>query len=123
MLKREQRASIATANPADLRWKRVAMVLFSFYPEDPRPRRAAEALGNCGMKVHLICLREQSAEPRRDVYNGVNIRRLPVTRRRGGVFGYLYQYTAFLVLSSSLVAFRSLAERYDLVYVHNMPDF
>jgi len=123
MLKPAQRASVATANSADLRGKRVAMVLFSFYPEDPRPRREAEALVNCGMKVDLICLREQSTEPRRDVYNGVNIRRLPVTRRRGGVFGYLYQYTTFLILSFSTVAFRSLAERYDLVYVHNMPDF
>jgi glycosyltransferase involved in cell wall biosynthesis len=123
VLKPMQAESIATANPAHLRGKRVAMVLFSFYPEDPRPRRAAEALVNCGMKVDLICLREHSTEAGSEVYNGVNIRRLPLTRRRGGVLGYLYQYTAFLFLSSAFITFRSLAERYDLVYVHNMPDF
>jgi glycosyltransferase involved in cell wall biosynthesis len=122
-MKTMQAPSIAAANSTNLRGKRVAMVLFSFYPEDPRPRRAAEALVKCGMKVDLICLREHVTEPRSEVYNGVNIRRLPLTRRRGGVVGYLYQYTAFLILSSLVIAFRSLAKSYDLVYVHNMPDF
>jgi glycosyltransferase involved in cell wall biosynthesis len=103
--------------------KRVAMVLFSFYPDDSRPRRAAEALVGCGMHVDLVCLRENSADRKIEVWNGVHIRRLPMTRRRGGVLGYLFQYTAFLVSSSWIVGVRCLRQRYDLVYVHNMPDF
>src|SRR5262245_19138638 len=106
-----------------LRGKRVGMVLFSYYPEDPRPRRAAEALANCGMHVDLVCLRENSNEPKRDLLNGVHIRRVPIQRRRGGVFGYFYQYLAFLIASSAIIAACSLRRRYDLVYVHNMPDF
>src|SRR5215472_5840698 len=114
MLKPAQRASIATANSADLRGKRVAMVLFSFYPEDPRPRRAAEALVSCGMIVDLICLRENKEEAKVDVWNGVNIRRVSIQKRRGGVFGYFYQYAAFLVLSSLIILARSLGHRYDV---------
>ncbi len=98
------------------------MVLFSYYPADPRPRRAAEALAACGMTVDLICLRE-SDDPKSESFNGVNIRRVPITRRRGGVLGYLYQYSAFLFISSVIVILRSLRRRYHMVYVHNMPDF
>ena len=121
-MKTVQDTNIAVADSTNLHGKRVAMVLFSLYPEDPRPRRAAEALVNIGMAVDLICLREKP-EPKTGVWNGVNIRRLPVTRRRGGVLGYFYQYAAFLILSSVVVALRSIVKRYDLVYVHNMPDF
>src|SRR5712692_11772687 len=75
-----------------LRGKRAAVVLFSYYPMDPRPRRAAEALVNEGMSVDLICLREGKTQPKRETVNGVDIRRVPLRRRRGGVFGYLFQY-------------------------------
>jgi len=111
------------AAPSPLRGKHAAMVLFSFYPEDPRPRRAAEALISAGMSVDLVCLRESREEDKREVFNGVDIRRVPVNKRRGSVLGYLYQYSAFLLMSSWIIAVRSLSRRYDLVYVNNMPDF
>lgn len=97
------------------------MVLFSYYPMDPRPRRSAEALVNEGMTVEVVCLREAD-DPRRQTWNGVDILRVPLQRRRGGLFGYVYQYLAFLLMSSVILAVRSLTRRYDLVYVHNMPD-
>ncbi len=106
-----------------LQGKRVAMVVFSYYQFDPRPRRAAEALAGSGMDVDLICLRENGNDPQSEVLNGVNIRRVPIVRRREGIFGYLYQYSAFLLVCSAIFTLRSLRRRYDLVYVHNMPDF
>lgn len=123
------RSSTAVANDSTLtvkdrlRGKRVAMVLFSYYPSDPRPRRAAEALADSGMSVELICLRENPQDPKVDAHNGVRIRRVPMARRRGGILGYLYQYLVFLLVSSTILAWRSFSRRYDLVYVHNMPDF
>src|SRR5215470_14789038 len=107
---------------ARLRGKRVAMVAFSSYPDDPRPRRAAEALADRGMDVDMICLRENGEEATRDILNRVHIRRIPIRRRRGGVFGYIYQYSAFTVVCSLLLALKSIRRRYDLIYVHNMPD-
>jgi len=105
-----------------LQGKRVAMVVFSFYPDDPRPRRAAEALAGEGMEVDLICLAEKDGDLRREVLHGIAIRRLPVSRNRGSFLRYGFEYIAFLLASAAILAKRSLARRYDLVYVHNMPD-
>jgi len=107
---------------ARLAGKSVAMVVFSQYPWDPRPRRAAEALADAGMHVDLVCLRGRPEEPARETAAGVNVRRLPIRHRRSGFFAYAYQYSAFILLSALILAFRTLSRRYDLVYVHNMPD-
>jgi glycosyltransferase involved in cell wall biosynthesis len=101
--------------------KRAAMVMFSFYPDDPRPRRAAEALVREGMKVDLICLAAKGA-PRRESLGLIDVVRVPLKKQRQGKLGYLYQYCAFILMSSTILALRSLSRRYDLVYVHNMPD-
>ena len=37
--------------------RRAVAVLFSTYPSDPRPRRAAEALVKEGFNVEVICLK------------------------------------------------------------------
>lgn len=101
--------------------KRVAMVMYSTYPDDPRPRRSIDALTSEGAKVDLVCLGQAKAakEPPRD---GISVLRVPIQHRRGGKLGYLFQYGSFLVVSTLVVALRSLTRRYDLVYVHNMPD-
>src|SRR5215510_11748290 len=85
----------AAPTPSELQGKRVGMVVFSHYEFDPRPRRAAEALANAGMHVDLICLRENDSDPKCAVVKGVNLRRVPIAKRREGVLGYLYQYSAF----------------------------
>lgn len=107
---------------ATLRGKRAAIVLFSHYPADPRPRRAAEAMVSQGMRVGVICLRERADEPPREVFNGVDILRVPIRRRRGGVLAYLIEYVSFLMVSLAILATRSFGQRFDLVHVHNMPD-
>jgi glycosyltransferase involved in cell wall biosynthesis len=104
-----------------LQGKRVGMVTFSSYPADPRPRRAAEALLKEGMSVDLVCLGDKK-EPTREAFGGINILRVPITHRRGGRFSYAYQYSAFILISAGILALRSLKRRYDLIYVHNMPD-
>ena len=104
-----------------LRGKRAAMVMFSQYPADPRPRRAAETLRNEGMSVDLICLADAKA-PNHEQLDGIDVRRLSIEHRRGGKLAYAYQYLAFILSASAILAVRSLRRRYDLVYVHNMPD-
>jgi len=95
--------------------------MFSLYPGDPRPRRAVDALVGEGMEVELICLGSENA-PRREKLNGIEVLRIPLKNRRGGKLAYAYQYAAFILISSVIIALRSLTRRYDLVYVHNMPD-
>ena len=101
--------------------KRVAMVTFSPYPYDPRPRRAVDALVGEGASIDMICLGDESA-PKREVLNGVSVLRLPIKHDRRGKFAYAYRYAAFILTSSAIFAWRTLRRRYDLVYVHNMPD-
>jgi glycosyltransferase involved in cell wall biosynthesis len=101
--------------------KRVAMVTFSPYPYDPRPRRAVDALKAEGASVDLICLGNDDA-PKREVLDGVNVLRLPIKHDRRGKFAYAYRYAAFILTSFMVFAWRTLRRRYDLVYVHNMPD-
>jgi glycosyltransferase involved in cell wall biosynthesis len=105
-----------------LRDRRAAVLLFSYYPSDPRPRRAAEALVAEGMRVDLICLKGSPDEPSHERFNGVDIVRVPIKRRRGGAVAYMYQYAAFIVAAFAMLAARSLTRRYALVHVHNMPD-
>lgn len=105
-----------------LHGRRAAVLLFSHYPADPRPRRAAEAFAKEGTMIDLICLRESEKEPRRQTINGVNVFRVPMRRHRGGKMSYVCQYAAFILTSFVCLAFRSLTRRYDFVHVHNMPD-
>ena len=101
--------------------KRAGMVVFSLYPADPRPRRAAEALLKEGMHVDLICEGDEKS-PKREVQDGLEIVRIPIRHRRGGASSYAYQYSAFITISAAILSWRLLRARYDLVYVHNMPD-
>ena len=105
-----------------LRGKRAAVLLFSYYPADPRPRRAAEALAKEGVVVDLICLRESQTQPARETINGVNILRVRQKRYRGDKRRYARQYATFILKSFIHLTIRSLTKRYDFVHVHNMPD-
>jgi len=101
--------------------RRVAMVTFSPYPFDPRPRRAIDALLSEGANIDLICLASDNL-PRRETLKGLNVLRIPIHHDRRGKLQYAYRYSAFIFISSLVFAWRALARGYDLVYVHNMPD-
>jgi glycosyltransferase involved in cell wall biosynthesis len=113
---------LQTSDAERLRGKRVAVVVFSHYPSDPRPRRAAEALARVGMKVDVIGLQRSSDDARREIFNGVSICRLSMRHRRGGKTGYVMRYTWFVVACFLILGVRSWRRRYDLIHVHNMPD-
>jgi glycosyltransferase involved in cell wall biosynthesis len=107
---------------AGLRGKRAAVLLYSNYPADPRPRRAAEALAQSGVEVHLLCLSETESDLPEEQVGGVRVFRLPMTRQRGKKRTYLWQYSRFLLSSFWFLTRNSLRWKYDLVHVHNMPD-
>ena len=102
--------------------KTAAVLLFSHFPADPRPRRAAEALAAQGVNIDLICLRDGDASRHMRLTVGSTSPVSRLKRQRGGKLGYIGQYTAFLLISFFYLASRSLRRRYDLVHVHNMPD-
>lgn len=110
--------------PPALRGRKAAVLLYSNYPSDPRPRRAAEAMVEAGMDVDLLCLGDPAKnEPAAEQVAGVNVRRVHLVHRRDGKLTYLWQYGRFFWSSLWFLTTRGLRRRYDIVHVHNMPDF
>ena len=100
------------------------MVVHSYYPHDEtRVQREAEHLCARGWDVDVLCLRYED-EPRRATVNGVRVRRLPVRRHRdAGRVVQLLEYLQFFALAAAVLAARRLRGRYDVVHLHNLPDF
>jgi glycosyltransferase involved in cell wall biosynthesis len=101
---------------------KIAAIVFSYYRWDARVRREAESLVEAGMSVDVICL-QKDGEPKEEVMNGVSVRRLPLGRKRAGQLRYMFEYFAFTLLAFAQVSMRHFTRRYDVVHVHNMPDF
>ena len=104
-----------------LQGKRMAVVSFSSFPGDPRPRRAAETFVHAGMNVEVICLMDEGS-PERDTFKGIEIDRIAFKHNRGSKLDYVLRYSLFILIAFAKLAARSLTERYHVVHIHNMPD-
>ncbi len=102
---------------------RVAAVTYDYYPFDIRVRRLAEATADAGYDMDVICLRD-TGEAAHERYNGVNIYRLPMNRQFGDSLPVrLLGWTKFTLRAGRALAGLHRRQRYDIVHVHNMPDF
>ncbi len=102
---------------------RVAAVTFDWYPFDPLVRRTAGAAIDGGYAVDVICLR-QPGEPRYEICEGVRVHRLPMNRGFGRSLPLtIVSWCWFLFMSSIVLARLHIQKRFDVVHVHNMPDF
>jgi glycosyltransferase involved in cell wall biosynthesis len=116
------RGTASAGHKPRLRPGRMAVVLYSYYLTDPRPRRETEALVEAGMEADVICLRREG-EPAFEVVNGVNIHRVSLSRRRGGKGNYIWRYGFFFLCALWRLTLWAPRRKYQLVHVHNMPDF
>jgi glycosyltransferase involved in cell wall biosynthesis len=114
---------VTSPEKKSLAGKSAAVVLYSYYATDPRPRREAETLQRAGMAVDVFCLRPNLQTPWHQKINGVNVFHLPLRRRRAGKVVYMAQYGWFLTCAFFSLSAFNLEKRYDIVHVHNMPDF
>ena len=100
----------------------VAMVVHSYYEEDPRVRREAEAVRAAGRQVDLFSLRREG-DPSEGELNGVRIHRIDVQRHQGaGIGTYLREYADFMLRASVALTRAHARRRYALVQVHTIPD-
>jgi glycosyltransferase involved in cell wall biosynthesis len=98
------------------------MVAYTNYLSDARPRREAETLARRGDQVDFISLAEDG-RPAEETVEGVRLFRVRQMRYRGGSgVSYLLSYLRFLVAATAKLLSHFLRERYDIVYVHTMPD-
>jgi glycosyltransferase involved in cell wall biosynthesis len=105
--------------------RRIAMITHSAYETDGRVTRYAEALAARGDEVEVFAVRRDPAQPRHEVIAGVAVHRLQsrYTKSLQSRFAYFWPLVRFLFLSSWAVTRRHLQRRYDVVHVHNIPDF
>ncbi len=101
--------------------KRMAVVSFSAFPGDPRPRRAAEAFAEAGMRVEVICLKD-AGSPKKDTFKGIKINRIGIEKSRNSKLGYVLQYCLFILIAFAMLTLRFPIRRYHVVHIHNMPD-
>jgi len=101
---------------------RIAAIVYSNYPHDNRVRREAETLVEANMSVDVICLRREG-ELSEEIMHGVSVHRIAIKKERGGKLSYIVKYFTFLVLAFAKLSILHFRERYDIVHIHNMPDF
>lgn len=101
---------------------RLLMLLHGYYPDEPRVLAEATAAVDAGFEVDILTLRRPGGQGVKDV-DGVRCIELPIQHRRGaGVATVLGEYLGFTLLAT-LKAARLARRRYDVVQVHNPPDF
>jgi glycosyltransferase involved in cell wall biosynthesis len=99
------------------------MLAYSFYDADNRVRRYAESLARRGDQVDAVAVGHRG-QPRFEVMEGVRVFRVQSrVRDEGGPFSYLVKLLLFFVRSAWFLTWRQFREPYDLIHVHNLPDF
>jgi glycosyltransferase involved in cell wall biosynthesis len=101
---------------------RIAMIAFTLYDFDARVKRAAEALTESGHQIDIFTI----------AYGGTRANSgggpfrfycLRMKKKQTGLARYAFEYVAFFSWAFALVSLLHARRRYDVVYVHNMPNF
>jgi glycosyltransferase involved in cell wall biosynthesis len=102
--------------------KNICMVAYTNYLSDARPRREAETLVRRGDRVDFVALNEKD-RPKMETVQGVRVFRVRQQRYRGGGgLSYGLAYLRFLCAATLKLVRLFWSERYEIVYVHTMPD-
>ncbi len=104
--------------------RRICMVAYAGYAVDNRVRRYAETLARQGDKVDVIAVCSRGQQVGVEEMNGVTVHKIQ-SRKVNEQNGWRYAYNAlrFFVKSSAVLTRLHARNRYDLIHVHNMPDF
>jgi len=102
--------------------KPVCIVVQNVYDIDPRVRRKAEALIAAGFSVDVLALSDGRAT-KTYTLNAVNIYTLSLSRQRGSLLRYAFEYAAFFLWVLFRMTFLMWRKRYAVIDVNTLPDF
>ena len=125
-LPREVAAFIGQEKPhARRRPRRICMVTHSFYTSDARVTRYAEALAERGDHVDVVALRRSPDLPSKETIGKVHLLRIQprFAKNQTARLAYLLPVLRFLLTSSAWITRQHVREPYDLLHIHNVPDF
>jgi glycosyltransferase involved in cell wall biosynthesis len=98
------------------------MIAYTLYAYDPRVKRAAEALAERGHRIDVFTISHDGTRASSDG-GRLRIRFMRMQKKQTGLARYAFEYGAFFSWAFVLVSLRHARRRYNLVYVHNMPNF
>jgi glycosyltransferase involved in cell wall biosynthesis len=100
------------------------MVLHGPFPVgEGRVSNEARAALDAGWEVDVVAMRKEG-EPTRELVDGVDVHRLPLSHEwGGGAVAVAQEYLGFTAMATAKVAVLMKRRRYTVVQVHNPPDF
>lgn len=103
---------------------RVCMVAYTFYESDTRVLQYATALRQRGDTVDVVALSREADQPEFEVLDGVNVFRIQHRAvNEKGLSAYARRILSFLFRSTWFLHKKHRERPYDVVHVHNVPDF
>ena len=104
--------------------RKICMLVHSNYDTDNRVRRYAETLAKRGDHVDVIAVSTGENQPAVETMSGVTVYRL-MHRKYGerSKWEFALRLVRFLFISSRFLTRLHKRLKYDLVHVHNIPDF
>lgn len=114
---------VAKASLQDSSRLRICHLAYTFYESDNRVIRYARDMASHGHEVDVIALRrnDQSSRDTSDGVRLMRIQRRSVTEK--SAVAYLAKLVWFFSKAAALLTSLHLRNRYDVVHVHNVPDF
>jgi glycosyltransferase involved in cell wall biosynthesis/peptidoglycan/xylan/chitin deacetylase (PgdA/CDA1 family) len=104
--------------------KKICMLAYTGYETDNRVRRYAETLAKRGDQVDVISVAEGEIPLGVESIQGVTVYR--IQRRllnERHMWAYAWRLLRFLLVSALFLTRRHARNRYDVIHVHNVPDF
>jgi hypothetical protein len=101
------------------------MITYSSYANDNRVKRYAETLTRRGDSVEVISLRPRVDLAREEVVSGVRVHRIQdrLGKNERSMTSFLWPLLRFLWDASRKLNELHRQQRFDLIHVHNFPDF
>jgi glycosyltransferase involved in cell wall biosynthesis len=125
-LPRDLAAFVARHNlPPRRERRRICMVSHSYFLSDARVSRYAEALAQRGDHVDVLALRRSPELPARETLGNIDLFRLQPRygKTEKSRLSHLLPVVRFLVTSSFWLLREHRRRPYDLLHIHNVPDF
>lgn len=111
-------------DPPQNRQRSVCMLAYTNYESDNRVRRYAEALVKRGDRVDVIALSGPEHRQVKEELCGVTVYRLWYRdNNESSKWTYAWRLVAFMLASSRFLVHLHSENEYDLIHIHNMPDF
>jgi glycosyltransferase involved in cell wall biosynthesis len=98
------------------------MIVQQVYDQDPRVIRYTKALINHGAQVDVLSVQgKEKIDCHRG--NGLNVYTIPLSHTSQSLPAYLFEYFLAMLFFSFKLFFLHIKNHYDIIHVHNMPDF